>query len=372
MRIQRRQLIIVPWSFLLILAIPFTYYPRIVDGDTQPWVMLGALVSVVIFGVVQKLKLNRIDIAMAFLCLFAILSNIPRVSVAEDAYRFIFNVGLFFLLWIVVPRTNDIYLSKILKITVVIWFFVGLVQNYMVSIGIPLDMPGRFVEGRGGVPSLTPEPSVYGMISVLIILCLSSMNPSGNRVYAVLGTISIYLSGSLLAFSALLLSFFRFRMRNYFLMAFALFTALALLYEFVEVPILSRATTISPDLLLFDPSINLRLGHNLFSMYENFSAELLFQNDLSFQSDYNAWAGGTGVFIDTKSNFVLSSIGGLVYSSGIFGLLICVLILHRSFISVKSNYQRAFKVGFVAFCLINPIAISNIFLMIYVMKPSEK
>jgi hypothetical protein len=64
-------------------------------------------------------------------------------------------------------REQGEFFPSAVRLTILIWLAVGLYQYISVALGLPIEIAGRFVEGRSGVPSLTPEPSIYGSLSIL-------------------------------------------------------------------------------------------------------------------------------------------------------------------------------------------------------------
>lgn len=83
-------------------------------------------------------------------------------------------------------------------------------------------------------------------------------------------------------------------------------------------------------------------------------------------ADYNQFAVASGSYIDTGSNFILPALGELVYSSGPFGLALAIGII---LFAVKASPRRwVEKIAFISVCLLNPLQISNPFLLIYALQ----
>jgi hypothetical protein len=117
--------------------------------------------------------------------------------------------------------------------------------------------------------------------------------------------------------------------------------------------------------LLLDPSLNLRFGHLYFTLYKNLFDSLLLISPISFMSQYNSFALDSGVFIETGSNFILPAAGELIYGSGIVGALLLILFILKASAQCTTPVKKLEKVAFIAACMLNPISLSNMFLIMY-------
>ena len=70
-------------------------------------------------------------------------------------------------------------------------------------------------------------------------------------------------------------------------------------------------------------------------------------------------------FIETGSNFILPAAGDLIYSYGIAGAVLLFMFFRRMLATTRTRADRIVKAAFVAACMLNPITISNVFLIIY-------
>jgi len=119
-----------------------------------------------------------------------------------------------------------------------------------------------------------------------------------------------------------------------------------------------------------DPSLNLRVGHIFFTLYEHVWDSLTFATSIDFMNQYNSFARRGGLFIDTGSNFILPAAGELVYSSGVFGLVLIYAVIRRSLAASVSRSAKIEKLMLILVCLLNPIPLSNPFLVMYAQKNS--
>src|SRR5690606_16339019 len=92
----------------------------------------------------------------------------------------------FVALWIVCQRDQGDYLTWAFKITITIWFVVGVVQYFLVSSGYSFEM-GRYVPGRSGVPSLTAEASYFGSLSLIQSMYLLEQGSRRHAPFIVMG-----------------------------------------------------------------------------------------------------------------------------------------------------------------------------------------
>jgi hypothetical protein len=312
--------------------------------------------------------------ALIFITISAALAYFARAGFDSGTLRFTYKLFLFILLWKLLPKIPQSSILFGIKLTIWIWFIAAVGQYVFLLLGWDISLFGRFVSGRGGVPSLTPEPSFYGTISVILLVYLMSARQRVSRIYYLMSMSALALSGSLLpliAFSGV--AIFRAPFRVKLIMAAAVFALIVFVLGHADIPYVRRLVFFlssggNLSGLLFDYSVNLRLGHILFSLYANIPEELYFGSAASFQNAYNAWASSTGIFFPTGSDFILASLGDLIYGGGFFGLGIAIVILVHSWRTVRRLKHRLFKVGFVMFLLLNPVSISNTFFLLYVLQ----
>jgi len=352
----------------LLATLPFMYYPKLLEGDTQPWVLMAALLALVSFRIesfARRSDLLPIALALACAATYAI-----RSESAYDTLRAVYTQLAFVVFWLVCRRENDEFFPAAVRLTITIWLAVGLYQYIAVAMGWPVEFSGRYVEGRSGVPSLTSEPATYGSLSILQMMYLLMRDERKNNVYVLGAAVSVVLSGSVLAMLLLVFPLLKLKARLQLTALVVLPVLVGADYLFREAGLASRLLSISAEgsdlaSVLLDPSLNLRAGHIWFTLVENFSESMLMQNPPQFMLEYNAFAQSTGVLIDTESNFVLSAAGELIYGAGPFGLLLLLTVLHRAQRGSTGTMAKVEKVAFIAMCMLNPISLSNFFLVLY-------
>lgn len=366
-----------PGQFLailpLLIAMPLLYWPRVLENDTQPWVVVGATIAALLFF---KPRRDRSSDALAAVSLLA-LGAIVAYALRDPQFAFLLRYAgillTFILLWHLASRDPGPIIGKVVRLTIGIWFVIGVYQVLAVRTGLPVEFFGRYQPGRSGVPSLTAEPSFYGSISVLLLMYLLTEKSPRNRPYIVIAVLNVLLSGSLLSFLLLGIPLFRmplgYKIAGGILGVAALFTGINVLQSgFFERVATLQLSGLGLDLLTRDASINLRFGHILFTMIENLPRELLFLNDIDFFLEYNSWAMFTGVYIASNSDFILPTGGELLFRSGAMGLFLIAFVLWTSWRNSGTHYERWEKTLFVAVCFLNPISLMNPFFVFYIHK----
>lgn len=355
--------------FLLVL--PFLYVPKLLEGDTQPWVLIAAVVA--LFSYRPRLFIQRTDLPAILLGSLALAAYIVRAGLGLETLRAAYIFLTFAVLWILANRGGHDWFRVAVRYVLLVWFLVGLYQFLALRLGLPVTFVGRFIEGRNAIPSLAAEPSYFGSLSVVMAMYLLHDRKPGDGWFVALATLNVMMSGSLL--SVLLLGFPMLYLRFDLKVAAAilLFGLLALDATFNEAGIVARLAgfqSAGEGLVgvILDPSLNLRIGHVWFALWSNLSASLAFAHPIDFQNQYNAFAAGTGVLIPTESNFILPMAGELIYNGGLFGAAIVTMLVYRGARAGSTVGQRLIRGGFIVACLLNPISIANPFLIFYVLQ----
>ncbi len=354
----------------LILMLPFLHSPKLLEGDTQPWVLLAGIFA--LFAYKQQQFLKYKDIPLLILSVLCVFSYAIRASVDAELLRIIYMHIAFMIFWVVVRRESEDLFPIAVRFTVVVWLAVGLYQYVAVILGLPVEFIGRFVQGRSGVPSLTAEPSFYGSMSMLHMMYLLNEQSGKHKIwFCSAAGASVILSGSLLA---LLLFVFPLLKLRFFWLVFSLVAGvLVVFFDSMVNPagLTTRLDTVlqsgfGVDVILFDPSLNLRFGHVYFTLVHNLFPSLALSSPVNFMADYNQFAAASGSYIDTGSNFILPALGELVYTSGPFGLALAIGVIVYA---IKASPRRQIeKIAFMLACLLNPLQISNPFLLIYALQ----
>ncbi len=258
-----------------------------------------------------------------------------------------------------------------MKATVVIWFLVGMYQYAALNLGYEIEIAGRFLKGRMGPPSLAPEASYYGSLSMLQLMYLLSEQSRKSRIFIGLAVASVVMSGSLLAM--ILLVFVLWRLPRKWLVGVAVAVPLLILVDFhlTSAGVTSRLASITAEgysvaAFFLDASLNLRVGHMYFTMVANLMPSLLLLGPVDFMTQYNAFAASTGLLIQTGTGYILPAVGEMIYNAGIPGVLLLAGVMKRGLENSTTRGAKIEKLAFVIACMMNPITIANVFLIVYV------
>lgn len=355
----------------LVFTMPLMFFPKLLDGDTQPWVLLAALLALATFRTSRFVLAKDGPLLALALCCVPVFAL--RTLATPDLVRAAYTYFSFVVFWLVCRREDGDVFPAAVKLTVIAWFLVGLYQYVFVALGLPIEIAGRFVEGRSGVPSLTSEPATYGTLSLLQIMYLMGQTKGRTTPYLCAAAISIVLSGSLLAFALMVFPILKLPTRVRLPVVLAIVGLIAADYSFSASGVTSRVLAFNQlagnlATILLDPSLNLRVGHLYFTLYEHLTESLLLSGEISFMQQYNAFAARSSLFIDTGSNFILPAIGDVIYGTGLVGLALLVAFVRSSLLASRTSRAKLQKGLFILACMVNPISLSNIFLILYAQK----
>jgi len=355
----------------LMLLLPFIYWPKITDFDTQPTIVAAIALAFIFFWPAQSRQLSYSMVRLILLVLLAIAAYVARGP--EDAFAVRYGLILltFLALWNLGERGAAEYIAPFVCATIVIWFVFGLYQTIGIRLGWDLQFTGRFVASYSGVPSITAEPSYYGGLSVLQIMILASNHVRRNIPFYILAGLNILLSGSLLAFIFVLFPLWLLPMRWKILGAITVLVVVLLGVQVLESGFFARIqkfqlSGLGSDIMETDISLNLRFGHIWFIFYENIIRELSLVSEIDFYSEYNRWASRNPLIYPTSTDFILPAGGELVFRSGPIGLIIMIYIILFAGRTADTKNMRILKMGFVTACLLNPMSLANPFLILYI------
>lgn len=355
------------WPF--ILCLPFMYAPRVLGGDTQPWIIITALLALLAYRPTKFV--SKRDLPVLFLAGLAIVVYAVR---SDNGYFIIRNAYIyiaFIVFWIIASRGGQEYFSIGIRWTIVVWFLIGAYQYIAIHLGYTINPPGRYLAGRMGPPSITAEASYYGSISMVQLMFLLSEKPrKGNGIFASFAFASVLMSGSLLSMLLLIFPLLRLPKVYKWTVAIVLPALIVLDYLNTSTGVASRLVHIfsdgfTLDGMLQDASLNLRAGHIYFTMIAHFWGSFFLVSPIDFMRQYNHFADASGVLIHTGTNYILPSIGQMVYGAGFIGVAVAALLLHRAQETCDSFSRKIEKTLFILACLFNPISIANPFLIIY-------
>lgn len=357
----------------LVAVLPFMYYPKVLEGDTQPWVLIAGLIALFVFRV--RSFFRTADWPLFALSALCVLIYALRSHSAYDTLRATFIQVQFVILWMIGQREHGEMFRKAVKLTIVIWLAFGLLQYASIVLGLPIPVVGRFVEGRSGVPSLTAEASYYGSLSVLQMLYLMADKDHGNRPYILAAGFSVLLSGSLLAILLLVFPLMKLSLRTRIYVLVAVVSAVSALtvvkgFGGASARLGEVLARDSWQGMLFDASLNLRIGHIYFTLFRNLIPSLLYLSPVGFMNQYNSFANLSGIFVETGSNFILPALGELIYGAGLAGALLFFLFLRGAVRRSSTRSAKIEKVVVILASMLNPITLANPFLVIYALKQS--
>lgn len=357
----------------LMVAMPLMYWPKIIEGDTQPWVSGAAVLALLAYWPIRRKYQLAESLVVLGLALAAIAAFAWRGAAPAPLLRYCVILSTFALLWLVGLRDRGELLVHAVRWCVVVWFAIGLYQVIAVRVGLPVSFVGRYVVGRSGVPSLTAEASFYGSISVIQIMYLMTNRDRRDIPYMCMAAFSVLFSGSALALLMLAFPLARLPNRLKLLGGGAILVMLLLGYNIGHSSFFQRLKVFdfqnaSTQFILQDPSTNLRTGHALFTFWDNIGRELTFQNNIGFQLEYLDFSERSGLFIPNGSDAILPSGGELLFRSGFIGFLLIVTLLRHAWFSALRRTDRLEKITFVVLCLLSPISLINPFFVFYIQK----
>jgi hypothetical protein len=357
----------------VMVTMPLVYWPRWLESDTQIWVSMGALISCFVFWPrSDRAGLTRLYLpVIAALCCLAIYLLTETDQQVNIRYAGI--MVTFSLLWIIACRGGQEFVGTAIRLTIVIWFVVGFYQLIAIRLGLPVEFFGRYVAGRSGVPSLTAEPSFFGSISVLHLMYLLGENKPKNRFYICISVLNVLLSGSILSYVFLVIPLFRLDYKYILAGILVLFLFTTQGVRLSESGMFSRISNIGVVSVFSDPmkivrsdaSTNFRVGHAIFTLYENLDESILMKNTSSFREEYNSWAFRQGGYMYNSSDFILVSGGELLFFCGPFGLMLILSLMFIGTREFSSNKRKFEKIAFMSLCLLSPISFSNPFFVFY-------
>lgn len=385
----------------LMIAVPFSFYPKFWSGDSQPWILLGLIIAII--PIVLNRKLKKGEILMGALTASCVLAFWFREGFSFYFFRFCFILGSFYMLWVVIRRIPPIQIGVVLKTTIVVWVASAVYQTLSTVFDLPVFETGRHVIGRGGVPSLTPEPSIFGGFLILSCLYIAFLKPQKyDLLFYLIAGFGIFLSGALIPLVGLLLLIYFLPVKGKVMLLAAYLAAstfnmmigtdnmntrLDSFYQSTSIPVNSadrnenKPLRGDPDKLtllleksdflvrvLKSPSFNLRIGHLYFVYFESFPEIITLRNNVNFETAYNQFSGNNPYIIETGSRYILPSSGTIIYHAGIFGIVLILCLFIQCWNNCSTVHRRLFKIASLAFFLVSPYSISSFFIVAYVVQ----
>ncbi len=347
------------------------------NTDSQPNALLMCLITVL-----PLMNSHKIIFTKDFKCLFVIaLIAVLLLLSSDDLMWGLRSAGNYLSLFII---TLTCYLCltvfgvvsfKFYKISIWIWFVVGIIQKYIYNgfllLLIPRNYDGSQIihlsEVGRGVLALAPEATYYGFVCVQFIMfgLLNYRHYPKFKLYICLLLIQLLLlAKSTGALVCLIVAFGMvvilkrevfFKMYKYIIGAFliAVFIMPLLLSSNSRIGYMVRNILSGESVITSDGSTNERFMHIKLSIkgslesfglphgYENFG-DYYFQECQSLNSDeLNAYT----LSLAGSTDKIMSSIGGLFYELGLLGMIPFVMIIFNLFKCFRSN-------SLLLFCLI--------------------
>lgn len=334
----------------------------------QPYALLIALLLFFVFR--KSFTHEQVLIGLFFLSSVFILfiSGLSFISM-----RSFFNyASLFFVSHIVfkVLKTERINFESFLKITIFVWFAVGLLQTIYDKTLLNFLISGSRTTDNRGVVGLAPEPTFYGIVFMFLIMFVLLSNVKNKVLYISLSVVGIvFLAKSSMAFLFLFIFLF------YYLLTHAnfkyiLFSIVAIFITPIAVSnllegsrlafLLNRLIDDPTKLVLVDASMNDRFFHVYFSIKGFFS-------NFMIPNGYSSWNGYVSSQLPQYLDYVIiewfsvdgrimSGYGAAFYELGLFSLLIPLVILKLTY----NLFYDDLKKFFLYFLFINTIMFSAI------------
>jgi hypothetical protein len=368
------------YIYIFICFFPFLSILRL-QTDSQP----NALIfSIIILAFNFKFLYNNLPKIFLYLLLFLSITTI--ILMLSKINKDVLLSYIVYISLLLIPFTVYITLLRInglkyifYKYCVYIWFVVGFVQKYFLTSFLSFltyRSAGSNFMGRG-VASLSPEPTFYGTIC-LLLLVIYLINFSSKNDYFIIILIGyqlVFLSISTTVLILLIGSFFIFiltqltklKVREYGFILFFLLILIAQYYIFFDFWEKTRFYTImnlileNPELILIDQSINERINHAFFpimSLFDNYGLPHQFGTFPKY-IEQKINTGKYDIFfkdvVIEHYTRIMNVYGSIFYDLGIIGLILPYSV-YKLFKGISNtNYL---KFAFIIFTLILFTAIS--------------
>jgi hypothetical protein len=355
------------YLFFIFIFFPYLSFANL-GTDIQPYALVLALVLFLMF----KKTFTHEQVLIGLLFLFSVI--ILFISVLNfTSMRSVFNyASLFFISYIVfkVLKTERINFQSFLKISIFVWFVVGLLQTIFDRTLLNFLISGSRTTDDRGVIGLAPEPTFYGIVFIFFMIFVLLSNIKNKFFYMSLCILGIiYLAKSSMAFLFLFILLIYYllthvNLKHIMISVVMLFITPMAAFNFLEgsrlVFLLNRLMDDPAKLVLIDASLNDRFFHVYFSM-KGFFTNFMIPNG------YSSWNGYVSSQLPQYLDYVIIewfSIGGRImsgygaafYELGLFSILIPLIILKLTY----SLYRDDLRKFFLYFLFINTIMFSAI------------
>jgi hypothetical protein len=355
--------------YIFFIFIFFPYFSLLgMSTDMQP----NALAISIFIFLKYRVKFTNEHLLIGFVFLISIVVFFFS-EISFNSVRSVFNyTSLFFISYTVfkILKNELINLNLFLKISVLIWFFAGLIQSLFGKNLFTFMVASARTTPSRGVTGLANEPTFYGIVFIFFILVFLHSSFKNKNFYIFLCIFGIiFFSKSSMAVLFLLLLLFLFIILNlsfkYIFFALLLFLSLFFLINFY-IPD-SRLTTIlklffeNPrNLVLIDASVNDRFFHVFFS-FKGSIQNFFLPNGYSFWNDFissqiNLYKEYIIIKWFSVGGRIMSGYGASFFELG-FVTLIFPLIFFKMFYVLYKNKLKSLVLYFL---FINLIMLSAI------------
>lgn len=243
-----------------------------------------------------------------------------------------------------------------IKKAIMVWLFVGLVQNFIKSDFLSFLLIRMSTGGDRGVTSLATEPTNYGYVCLFfIVFCLMFKSEKGKYILISLFQL-IFLARSttailLLFIGIVIIVIYKYYKSLYFLFAIfiSIFLIIGLFYLVTTFLPDSRMATLLIKILdnpyktiTTDGSVNQRLGHIIFAIKGSLDNFLIPRGYSAF-GDYSrsVYIAGYSDVAFVVGNRILSGLGGTIFELGIFSLIVIFQIKNKVSYTIQGKMGKA-------------------------------
>lgn len=353
--------------FLFFVFFPYISFVNI-GTDMQPY---GAIIAVILFFTFEK-RFTASQLCLLYVFIFSTFILFLN-SISFTTLRSYFNYfSLFFLSYVAfnVLKTERINFDLFLKRSILVWFFVGLVQTISDKSFMTFLVSGSRTTENRGVTSLAPEPTFYGIVLVFFIIFLLHLETPRKKTYlfiCVFGILVLAKSSMAVLFLAILMFFYvitHIRLKYILTSLAAIFTLPIFISKFMDgtrlADLLFRVIDNPKSLILVDASINDRFFHVFFSIKG-------FYDNYFLPNGYLSWNDYVDIEILKFSEYVIVewfSVGGRImsgYGSAFFELgVVAITVPISLFLLYFSLFKNDFRKLVFFFLTINTIMFSAI------------
>lgn len=318
----------------------------------QPY---GLFLAIILFFTFEK-RFTASQLCIFYVFVFSTFVLFLN-SINFTSLRSYFNyLSLFFLSHVVfyVLKSERIDFDSFLKKSILVWFFIGLIQSlYDKSFMTFLVSGSRTTESRG-VTSLAPEPTFYGIVLVFFLIFLLHLETSRKKTYSflcVFGVLFLAKSSMGVLFLVMLMFFYTITHINlkYILMSLVgVFTLPILVGNFIGGTRLSfllfKFTENPKSVILVDPSINDRFFHVFFSIKGSYDNYFLPNGYLSWKDYIEMEVPKFSEYVITDffsvGSRIMSGYGAAFFELGIVAVAVPISLLFLYFSLFRNDWRK--------------------------------